>query len=75
MFGYDFELQFGFNFVIFSGEMDDLVQFDVVIIDVLENWWMVVVGQEVVFVLVKKEMIGWVVFMVNFLEVIVNWYD
>ncbi|WP_432540762.1 EF-P 5-aminopentanol modification-associated protein YfmH [Lactiplantibacillus argentoratensis] len=74
-FGYDFELQSGFNFVTFSGETDDPAQFDAAIIDVLENWRTAVVGQEAALALVKKEMIGRVVFMANSLEAIANRYD
>ncbi|BBM22975.1 zinc-dependent proteinase, M16 family [Lactiplantibacillus plantarum] len=74
-FGYDFELQNGFNFVTFSGETDDPAQFDTAIIDVLENWRRSVVDQDDALALVKKEMIGRVVFMANSLEAVANRYD
>lgn len=74
-FGYDFELQNGFNFLTFSGETDDPAKFDTAIIDVLENWSASVVGQEDLLAAVKKEMIGRVVFMANSLEAIANRYD
>ncbi|CAM3028232.1 EF-P 5-aminopentanol modification-associated protein YfmH [Lactiplantibacillus plajomi] len=74
-FGYDFELQSGFNFLTFSGESDDPAQFDAAIIDVLENWHASLDGQDALLELVKKEMIGRVVFMSNSLEGIANRYD
>ncbi|MDY1545573.1 EF-P 5-aminopentanol modification-associated protein YfmH [Lactiplantibacillus pentosus] len=74
-FGYDFELQNGFNFVTFSGETDDPAQFDTAIIDVLENWRRSVIDQDDALALVKKEMIGRVVFMANSLEAVANRYD
>ncbi|EQM54038.1 zinc protease [Lactiplantibacillus plantarum EGD-AQ4] len=74
-FGYDFELQNGFNFVTFSGETDDPAQFDTAIIDVLENWRRAVADQDDALALVKKEMIGRVVFMANSLEAVANRYD
>ncbi|MCT3284246.1 insulinase family protein [Lactiplantibacillus pentosus] len=74
-FGYDFELQNGFNFVTFSGETDDPAQFDTAIIDILENWRRSVVDQDDALALVKKEMIGRVVFMANSLEAVANRYD
>ncbi|USJ85204.1 EF-P 5-aminopentanol modification-associated protein YfmH [Lactiplantibacillus pentosus] len=74
-FGYDFELQNGFNFVTFSGETDDPAQFDTAIIDVLENWRRSVIDQDDALALVKKELIGRVVFMANSLEAVANRYD
>ncbi|RRK11128.1 insulinase family protein [Lactiplantibacillus garii] len=74
-FGYDFELQSGFNFLTFSGESDDPAKFDAAVIDVLENWQTAITGQEDLLALVKKEMIGRVVFMTNSLEAIANRYD
>lgn len=74
-FGYDFELQNGFNFVTFSGETDDPAQFDTAIIDVLENWRRAVADQDDALALVKKEMIGRVVFMANSLEAVANRYN
>lgn len=74
-FGYDFELQTGFNFLTFSGETDDPAKFDAAIIDVLEHWADAIDGQDDLLALVKKEMIGRVVFMTNSLEAIANRYD
>ncbi|WP_048000132.1 EF-P 5-aminopentanol modification-associated protein YfmH [Lactiplantibacillus herbarum] len=74
-FGYDFELQNDFNFLTLSGETDDPAKFDAAIIDVLENWRDVVNDQDDTLALVKKEMIGRVVFMANSLEAIANRYD
>ncbi|MFB9770173.1 EF-P 5-aminopentanol modification-associated protein YfmH [Lactiplantibacillus modestisalitolerans] len=74
-FGYDFELQSGFNFVTFSGETDDPAKFDAAVIDVLENWQAALADQGDLLALVKKEMIGRVVFMANSLEAIANRYD
>jgi len=74
-FGYDFELQNGFNFVTFSGETNQPEQFDAAIIDVLEHWQQAVVDQDDLLAMVKKEMIGRCVFMANSLEAIANRYD
>ena len=74
-FGYDFELQNGFNFLTFSGESDDPAKFDAAIIEVLEHWQDAVDDQSELLALVKKEMIGRIVFMANSLEAIANRYD
>lgn len=74
-FGYDFELQSGFNFLTFSGETDEPAKFDAAIIAVLEHWADAVDGHEADLALVKKEMIGRVVFMANSIEAIANRYD
>ncbi|ETY73857.1 EF-P 5-aminopentanol modification-associated protein YfmH [Lactiplantibacillus fabifermentans] len=74
-FGYDFELQNGFNFLTFSGETNDPAQFDAAIIDGLENWQPAVLDQDDLLATVKKEMIGRIVFMANSLEAIANRYD
>ena len=74
-FGYDFELQNGFNFLTFSGETNDPAQFDAAIIDGLEHWQPAVLDQDDLLATVKKEMIGRIVFMANSLEAIANRYD
>lgn len=74
-FGYDFELQNGFNFLTFSGETNDPAQFDAAIIDGLEHWQPAVLDQDDLLAAVKKEMIGRIVFMANSLEAIANRYD
>jgi len=74
-FGYDFELQNGFDFLTFSGETDDPAAFDAAIIDVLENWQTAVLDQAELLATIKKEMIGRIVFMANSLEAIANRYD
>ncbi|VDG25641.1 EF-P 5-aminopentanol modification-associated protein YfmH [Lactiplantibacillus mudanjiangensis] len=74
-FGYDFELQNGFNFLTFSGETNEPAQFDAAIIAGLENWTQAVDGQENLLAMIKKEMIGRVVFMANSLEAVANRYD
>ncbi|AVK63363.1 insulinase family protein [Lactobacillus sp. CBA3606] len=74
-FGYDFELQNGFNFITFSGETDDPAAFDAAIIEVIEHWQTAVLDQNELLAVVKQEMIGRVVFMANSLEAIASRYD